>query len=246
MPEYAAMKVLHPHLRTAPLEAALRAEARLTMGLSLPHVVSAIDLLEEDAALVMPFIDGSTLEGLAQTSCEDATTDASARGAYFAALLHVLDGLDACHALGIVHRDVCPSNILVNARGEGHLADFGLAWGPDGWVLDPQGSVQGTFAYLAPEQIEAAPATPLVDVFACGVVAWEIAAGRRLHVHGNTTRTLLEVTDADAPRLHAAPTRLADAIERALRRDPAKRTPSAAAFAGELREALEEADRQPK
>lgn len=227
-----AIKVLHEHLRTAPLEAALVAEARATLGASLPNVLGALDLVEEEPALVMRYVSGVTL---------DATDGGLA--VKWQALLDALDGLEACHARGLVHRDVCPSNVLVDARGRGHLLDFGLAWTAAGYVTEPGGGTQGTFAYISPEQVRAEAPTPQVDVFSCGVIAWELAAARRLHTHGNTAKTLLDVTGVDAPSLLAdgCPSTLASCIARALERSPRARTSSAAAFAGELRIALGEA-----
>ena len=225
-----AMKALHEHLRTTRLAAALGAEGRLTLGLALENVVCAVDVLDRAnvdsgdgrqgvidnvdgaPAIVMPFVEGQTLDVLA----------AADRSAQWRVLLDALHGLAACHAVEIVHRDICPSNLLIDATGAGHLIDFGLAWSPKGYVTDPEGGTQGTFAYLAPEQVRAEPPTPQVDVFSCGVIAWEVAAGRRLHAYGNTARTLLDVTGRDAPSLaDDCPPALADVIARALARDPA-------------------------
>jgi serine/threonine protein kinase len=111
--------------------------------------------------------------------------------------VEVLEGLTYAHeqsvrgeSLGLVHRDVTPSNILLSWAGEVKLVDFGLAKARVRLASTQPGIVKGKFAYLAPEQLEGAPLDGRVDIFALGVVLWEMLTGQRLYAAESDAETL--------------------------------------------------------
>ena len=162
----------------------------------------------------------------------------------------VLDALAHAHRTGIVHRDVKPSNILLEQGGEiaVRLLDFGLAQFDGADTLTAAGDVPGTLAYIAPERLAGAEATPESDVWAVGVLLWEALAGRH-PFWGVPLQEVARAIEAGAPPLGTErrdlPRRLLAAVDGALARDPARR-PRASAFASELRTAIRKAPAREK
>jgi serine/threonine-protein kinase len=158
-----------------------------------------------------------------------------------------LAGLQAAHdlrgeagaPLGLVHRDFSPQNILVATDGRARLADFGIAKAAGRSVRTKTGLVKGKVAYMAPEQARGHEVDRRCDVWAAGVVAWELVAGRRLHDKSDDVATLLSVVTEEPPLLssvleHVSPG-IEEAIASALTSDLEQRCQSAA----ELRQRLE-------
>jgi serine/threonine protein kinase len=148
-------------------------------------------------------------------------------------------GLDALHERGLVHRDVKPSNILLDGAGTAALGDFGLAKGHAWTVLTRPGEVLGTLDYLAPERIRGLPAGPPSDVYALGCVAFECLTGAppfagRGVLQVGVAHLQEEPPDAAAGRPDV-PAALGWAIRQALAKDPARRPRSGTAFARMLR-----------
>ena len=154
----------------------------------------------------------------------------------------ILDGLAHAHRRGIVHRDVKPSNVLVEEGGElsARVLDFGLAQFDEADTLTAVGDVPGTLAYIAPERLDGSEATERSDVWAVGVILWEGLAGSH-PFWGVPLPSVAAAIASGAPPLSARrsdlPRRLIAAVESALAVDPARRPP-AARLATELREAL--------
>ena len=150
--------------------------------------------------------------------------------------------LDAAHAEGVVHRDVKPGNLLLDRDDNVHVADFGIASAAGMDSLTKTGTVLGTAAYLSPEQAQGERATRASDLYALGVVAWELLTGRRpfrgdtpaaeasAHVHAPVPA----ISDADDD----LPLELDAVFARALAKDPRRRYPSASDFVADLRNAL--------
>jgi serine/threonine-protein kinase len=151
--------------------------------------------------------------------------------------------LDQAHAEGVVHRDVKPSNLLLDSQGRVHIADFGVASAAGLDSLTQAGTVIGTAGYLSPEQAEGGAGTPASDRYALGVVAFELLAGSRPFETDNPTAEAAAHVHASIPHLsdraHSIPPQVDDVFTRALAKDPANRFPSCAAFATALRVALE-------
>jgi serine/threonine-protein kinase len=151
-------------------------------------------------------------------------------------------GLDALHELGIVHRDVKSANVLLDENGNALLTDFGLAKGRAYTVLTKAGQVMGTLDYLAPELIRGEPASQSTDIYALGCVIYECLigsppfAGKPIYEVGIAH---LEEPPPDPSALRPElPETLSWAVLRALEKDPARRPPSATAYATMLRVAM--------
>jgi eukaryotic-like serine/threonine-protein kinase len=157
----------------------------------------------------------------------------------------ILDALAHAHRTGIVHRDVKPSNVLLEDRDEVaiRLLDFGLAQFDGADTLTAVGDVPGTLAYIAPERLAGAEATPQSDVWAVGVLLWESLAGRH-PFWGVPLQEVARAIEAGAPPLarerRDLPRRLIAAVDGALALDPEAR-PRASAFAADLRASLRQA-----
>jgi eukaryotic-like serine/threonine-protein kinase len=230
-----AVKVLGEAL-AADRRAALRLqrEARAAGRLAHPGIARVLDLGEDAGRpyLVMELLHGESLAArLAR-----AGPLAPAEGVRVVAA--AADALEVAHRAGIVHRDVKPGNVFVTGGGDVKLLDFGIASAANEAALTG-GDLLGTAAYLAPERVLGHDATPAADVYALGVLLYELLAGRppfagdtgtalaMAHVHARPAPL-----GAVAPRV---PPALAAACERALAKDPAARPPSAAALATLLR-----------
>jgi serine/threonine protein kinase len=207
-----------------------RAAARLS---GAPSTVTVFDVgeTEEQPFIVMEFLEGGSLEQRLKDG--RPRTDEVLEWLEQAAA-----ALDAGHAAGVVHRDVKPGNLLLDGRGELHVADFGVASAVGLDSLTMTGTVLGTSGYLSPEQARGERATPASDRYALAVVAWELLTGRR--PFESDTPTAEAAAHANAPVPSLSP-ELDPVFQRALSKDPTDRYPTAAAFVDDLRRALEPA-----
>jgi serine/threonine-protein kinase len=159
--------------------------------------------------------------------------------------LEVLSALNAAHALGIVHRDVKPANLLITEHGSFKVGDFGIAKSVDGLDQTETGEIVGTAAYLAPERIEGQVATPRSDLYSLGVVMYEALTGAKPFAGDTPAATAYAVHVSDpVPARELRPDAdlgLVAVIERAMARNPDERFDSAVAMA----ETLEPRDASP-
>jgi serine/threonine-protein kinase len=151
-------------------------------------------------------------------------------------------GLDYAHRNGVVHRDVKPGNLLRNTDGVVKLADFGIAKAAEQSDITKVGSVLGTAAYLSPEQTRGEPANPGSDLYALGVVAYQLMAGRLPYEAASLTDLARLQESGPPPRLDElsrdCPPALAGAVARALNRERAQRYTDAAEMEDALRDGL--------
>lgn len=219
-----AIKILHPALNAQPdIRARFVAEARAAAGLAHPNVVAVHDFGEHDGTpfLVMERLGGDTLEG---EMGNGPLPDPRVRSI----LEDVLAALSAAHSLGILHRDVKPGNVLCSPTAM-KVADFGIAKTIDS-SHTVAGQVFGTMAYMSPERLMGAPATPSDDLYAVGVLGYEAATGSRLFPQTDPAAIVAAVlagppsVSTIRPDIDRA---LAVTIDRAMARDPRLRFTSA-------------------
>jgi serine/threonine-protein kinase len=210
------------------------AEARLVASLDHPHIVPAFDFVEHQGLylIVMEFASGGTLwdrffeRGL-ETDESVAITLAAAVGLHYA------------HERGVLHRDVKPENILFSESGTAKIADFGIAKAIGGGQRTATGTIMGTAAYMAPEQVTGSELTPATDVYALGVVLYELLSGQLPFPEVTEPLAQLYQHVHDAPRAFDAigaevPEPISAAVMRALAKEPDDRPESSEDFAVEL------------
>jgi eukaryotic-like serine/threonine-protein kinase len=209
-------------------------EARLAAQLSHRNVVQIYDSDEADGRpyIVMEYVEGETLADLL------ARRGRLPAGEAVELALQVCSGLDHAHRAGLVHRDIKPRNLLLRPDGTVKIVDFGIARSAGGTRLTETGSVLGTAAYLAPEQAAGDEVTAAADVYALGVVLYEMLGGRTPRSAASLTEFLSRGYEQPIPALREiapdVPEALEDVVMRCLARIPAYRPASAADLAAEL------------
>ncbi|MEV4938662.1 Stk1 family PASTA domain-containing Ser/Thr kinase [Streptomyces zaomyceticus] len=232
-----ALKVMHPALATdaAFVERFIR-EAKSVARLSHPNVVGVFDQGAEGAYvyLAMEYVAGCTLRDVLRER------GALAPRAALDILEPVLAALGAAHRAGFVHRDMKPENVLIGDDGRVKVADFGLVRAV-GSATATTGSVLGTVSYLAPEQIEHGTADTRADVYACGVVLYEMLTGGKPHSGDTPAQVLYQHLNTDVPAPSATVPGLAPELDElvaaATARNPEVRPHDAVALLALLREA---------
>jgi eukaryotic-like serine/threonine-protein kinase len=247
-----AIKVLRPDRDEGLAEELLR-EAKIAGLVRHPNVVQVVDVGDEDGEiyLVMEYIDGDSLHGLLRAVA--AREAVLPREVGLRVLIDALAGLHAAHelrdpkdqsALGLVHRDFSPQNLLIGVDGITRLTDFGIAKLGGGDRHTTAGIVKGKFSYMSPEQARSEKLDRRSDVWSAAVVAWETLTAKRLFPAGNDASTLLQIVSHDAPDPREMdpdiPASLADAVMCGLSRDVKQRCPTASAYAERLRDALDQ------
>ncbi len=207
-----AIKVVHPHLAADPefLEMLVE-EARLVARIHHPNVVRVHELAHYQSAyyLVMELIRGCSIAELLERLPADRSLSTAA-AVHLA--IQIADGLHAAHEtrdddgnlLGVVHRDVSPQNVLVDPTGHATLIDFGIARSA-GRRRTATGTLKGKLAYMAPEQARAEDVDRRVDVYALGIVLWEMLTGRPMFTSATEVELLDEVRApcVEPPSKHA-------------------------------------------
>ncbi|MFF3760653.1 Stk1 family PASTA domain-containing Ser/Thr kinase [Streptomyces sp. NPDC002185] len=232
-----ALKVMHPALATdaAFVERFIR-EAKSVARLAHPNVVGVFDQGAEGAYvyLAMEYVAGCTLRDVLRER------GALSPRAALDILEPVLAALGAAHRAGFVHRDMKPENVLIGDDGRVKVADFGLVRAV-GTATATTGSVLGTVSYLAPEQIEHGTADTRADVYACGVVLYEMLTGGKPHSGDTPAQVLYQHLNTDVPAPSATVPGLApeldDLVAAATARAPELRPHDAVALLALLREA---------
>ena len=209
----------------AELAARLRREARVLSELHHPHIVSIYDVGEVSGSpyFVMAYCaGGSVADVLAQQGRLTV-------GQAVNVLASTSSALAAMHSLGLVHRDVKPSNVLLSADGQPFLSDLGIVGGGDRSRMTATGSLLGTIGYSAPELLDNAHHSPACDTFSLGVLGYEIVSGRHPFARPSLSGVLDAVRRGVYPPLAelapGVPTRLAELITSAMSIDPGQRPP---------------------
>lgn len=220
------------------LHARTQKEARAAARIQHPAVVTVHDVLEHDDRpwIVMEYIDGPSLADAAKAAGRIEPREAARIG------LHVLGALRAAHAVGVLHRDVKPGNVMLAKDGRVMLADFGIAAIEGDSSITRTGELVGSIDYLAPERVTGGSPDPASDLWALGATLYTAVEARSPFRRTSPISSLQAVVNEEPP----APTHagaLAPVIIALLRKDPAKR-PSAVEAEQMLMQAME--GREPK
>jgi serine/threonine-protein kinase len=214
------------------------AAARLSHA---PGIVTIYDVGEHEGRpyIVMEYLAGGSLADRLERE------GAQPVGRSLQWLHQAAQALDAAHGRGVVHRDVKPANLLLDADDRVHVADFGVASAAGMTSLTDAGTVVGTAGYLSPEQARGERATPASDRYALGVVAFELLTGQRPFERDTATAEALAHVSAPIPpasHLNAElPPQVDDVLARSLAKEPDHRFAAATDFVHALRDALDQA-----
>ena len=222
-------------------------EARLAARLSHANVVQVIESGEIDGRyyIAMEFIDGSDLKPFYDDA--ERGGDPVPPGLACRIIADLLAGLHYAHTvsdeqgrpLGLVHRDVSPQNVLITRTGNVKIVDFGIAKATNAAGQQTRvGQVKGKISYMSPEQAMGKPVDARSDVFACGILLWELVTGQRLFSRPNDMATIMAITDDNRRPVRSVrpelPEELDHVLMQALARSLTDRYPSAQAMQNEL------------
>jgi eukaryotic-like serine/threonine-protein kinase len=217
-------------------------EARLSLFLQHANIVQVFDISktpDEAYFLVMEFVDGCNLKSLIERQKQKNKRIEVAHTIYILMecckalnYAHFLEHPETGKPLAIVHRDISPPNILISKNGEVKLVDFGLAKANSQIESTDEGVVKGKFSYLSPEAASGLEVDHRADVFAVGIILWEMFTGRRLFFGDTDYQTVEAVRQARVPSIAAinpdVEAELEAVVKKALAKDPNDRYQSAA------------------
>ena len=226
--ELVALKVIRAEFATVPaIVDRFRSEVKLARRVTHHNVARTFELGNADGVMfcTMELVEGESLTARLRRERKLSVGDA------VAIATAVCEGLTAAHARDVIHRDIKPDNVLLSGDGRVVVADFGVA----AVNVGERQELSGTPAYMAPEQARGEPPTPAADVYAVGLVLYEMVTGRRAFA-GDTTKILadMELVDRVAAGFGDLPAELAEVIGRATVRDREHRIQSAAQLARAL------------
>jgi serine/threonine protein kinase len=237
-----ALKVLHERFMTDDDHVErFKHEARAVAQLSHPNIVTVIDRGERDGRqfIVFEYVDGENLKALVVREAPLAEREA------VRLVLQIARALAFAHQHGLIHRDVKPQNVLLPEGGEVKVTDFGIARSLDVEAgITQTGTVMGTSDYIAPEQARGVKATAQTDVYALGIVLYELLTGEVPFTGDNFVAVAMQHINSPVPsvrelRPDVSP-RLDAAVRRALAKSPRDRFASMDSFAAELQASLAE------
>ena len=221
-------------------------EAKVSLHLNHTNCVQVFDLGIADGTyfIVMEFVDGTNLKNILETMARRGEVFPVELAVYIA--IEICKGLSHAHAkrdlsdepLRIIHRDISPPNVLVSREGEIKITDFGLAKAQSQVETTDPGVVKGKFGYLSPEAANGDPIDLRTDIFAVGILLWEMLVGKRLFLGASDYDTLKLVQNATVDPLghyrSDIPHQLVEIVERTLAKDLDRRYENAASLATDL------------
>src|SRR5262245_14316500 len=222
-------------------------EAKLSLHLQHANIVHVFDIGVADSAyfIVMEYVDGCNLKSMLEYFRRRQKRIAAAHAIYI--MIEVCEGLAYAHevadpesgrALGIVHRDISPPNILLSKMGEVKLVDFGLAKATSQAEITDPGVVKGKFSYLSPEAASGVEVDARADIFAVGILLWEMISGKRLFYGETDYQTVELVRQSKIPSLQALNPEIDGDLEGIVRRTLAHDPRDRFQHAADLQEAL--------
>jgi len=236
-----AIKILHPHFtEDEEYVERFRREARSVAQLSHPNIVTVIDRGEDAGRqyIVFEYVEGENLKELLERTGPMPVRDALVMA------LQMTRALSFAHGRGLIHRDVKPQNVLLNADGQAKMTDFGIARSIDVQGVTITGTILGTSEYIAPEQARGEQVDAQTDVYSMGVVLYELLTGGVPFEGDNFVTVALRHVNEPVPsvldRRPEVPARVATAVERSMAKFPAERFQSMDELSGELEICLAE------
>jgi serine/threonine protein kinase len=222
-------------------------EARVSMHLQHANIVGVFDIGMADTAyfIVMEYVDGGTLKMVIDSLRRQARRMSVPHALYV--MMEVCKGLQYAHEvvdpesgreLGIVHRDISPPNILISKRGEVKLVDFGLAKATSQLESTDPGVVKGKFSYLSPEAAAGKEVDRRADIFACGILLYELLTGKRLFYGETDYQTVELVRHAKVPPIVPQNPEVHAELEQIVRKTLARDVEARFQSAGDLQDAL--------
>jgi serine/threonine-protein kinase len=238
---WVALKRLLPHAARNPsLSAAFDREGRLLSRLEHPNVIGIHEVIrdEKGTCLVLEYVEGADLRVLAPGATPAPVALRIARD--------ILQALEAVHdlrddegrPLGLIHRDLSPSNVLIGVDGSVKLTDFGIARALSGSQATTGQNIKGTLSYLPPEQASGAPVDARADLFAVGALLYEMLVGAPIYDESDPRLALARARAGDVASLATVrpetPIDIVELVDRALSTVPSDRYPTAAAMRAEI------------
>ncbi len=225
-------------------------EARLSAHLGHSNCVQVFDIGQGDNTffIVMELVDGADLKGVISHRRDRGQVLPVEEAVLIC--VRICEGLTYAHELkddkgqplNIVHRDMSPPNVLITRHGEVKIADFGLAKANSQLEESQPGIIKGKFGYLSPEAAQGHPVDHRTDIFAVGIILWEMLAGRRLFQGQTDLETVKQVQRADVPDIRTVnpkvPESVVQVLNKALAGDPNQRYRTARALGDDLNQVL--------
>jgi tRNA A-37 threonylcarbamoyl transferase component Bud32 len=240
---YVAVKVLHPHLiGDEDFAARFRREARAVAALEHPHIVRVYDF-DADAGvafLVMERLEGRSLKAVLRDL--DCQGEKMALGEVSRIVGAIAEALDYAHHQGLVHRDIKPSNVILAGNGRPVLTDFGIARIVEGsTAITESGGTLGTPAYMSPEQCKGETGDARSDIYALGVLMYQLCTGRVPFDADTPYAVILKHISSPLPSPRSQRPDLPEAVERVILKAMAKEPGGRYQSAGEMGRALKAA-----
>jgi serine/threonine protein kinase len=235
-----AIKVILPQYANDPqFVTEFESEAKLIAQLEHLNIVPLIDYWrdEQGAFLVMRYIRGGSLRGML------AKQGALSLTRVLRIAEQVAEALNVAHEAGVVHRDLKPDNILIDERGNAYLTDFGIAKQTNQDDQSATDAIKGTFAYLSPEQIQQTQVSPQTDIYAFGIMLYEMLAGQHPFHETPVGMMIMKHLQESVPDVRLMRDTLdgaiADVIYKATAKDPEERYASTLEMVTELKQAID-------
>jgi serine/threonine protein kinase len=244
---FAIKRILPQYTETAEFIEMFKSEAKIAINLAHGNIVSIYEFgMEKDLFfIVMDYIEGRNLRQILN-KMKKSDTRFSIEQILFV-IKEVAAGLDHAHRcieantgkpLNIIHRDMSPQNVMISFEGEVKVVDFGIAKAETALETTRAGTIKGKFGYMSPEQAENQTLDLRTDIFALGIILWELLANDRLFLSNNEANTLRKVRECQIPSLRkinpAIPSELERIVSKALARDRNLRYQTADAFHRDL------------